>query len=69
MAGIHAAFTLMFSPLCATRNILGALAAQMPQAVQVTPEEREAIQRVQYILMICFLCKAFPISNFFIFVL
>uniref|UniRef100_A0A453RAU1 Ubiquitin receptor RAD23 n=1 Tax=Aegilops tauschii subsp. strangulata TaxID=200361 RepID=A0A453RAU1_AEGTS len=44
-------------------NILGALAAQMPQAVQVTPEEREAIQRVQYILMICFLCKTLPISK------
>uniref|UniRef100_A0A453RB16 Ubiquitin receptor RAD23 n=1 Tax=Aegilops tauschii subsp. strangulata TaxID=200361 RepID=A0A453RB16_AEGTS len=28
-------------------NILGALAAQMPQAVQVTPEEREAIQRLE----------------------
>jgi hypothetical protein len=32
-----------------TRNILGQLAAAMPQAVQVTPEEREAIQRVTFL--------------------
>lgn len=28
------------------RNILGQLAEAMPQAITVTPEEREAIQRV-----------------------
>ena len=28
------------------RNILGQLAEAMPQAVTVTPEEREAIERV-----------------------
>lgn len=28
------------------RNILGQLADAMPQAITVTPEEREAIQRV-----------------------
>ena len=31
-----------------SRNILGQLAAAMPQAVTVTPEEREAIQRVHF---------------------
>ena len=32
--------------LCAYRNVLGQVAAAMPQAVTVTPEEREAIERV-----------------------
>lgn len=30
------------------RNILGQLAEAMPQAVTVTPEEREAIERVRF---------------------
>jgi len=34
-----------------TRNILGQLAAAMPQAVTVTPEEREAIQRVHLFII------------------
>lgn len=29
------------------RNILGQLASAMPQALTVTPEEREAIERVR----------------------
>ena len=32
------------------RNVLGQLAEAMPQAVQVTPEEREAIERVSHLL-------------------
>jgi hypothetical protein len=31
---------------CAYRNVSGPLAAAMPQSVTVTPEEREAIERV-----------------------
>lgn len=31
------------------RHVLGDLAAAMPQAVTVTPEEREAIERVSFI--------------------
>jgi len=31
----------------ASTNILGALAAQLPQPVTVTPEERDAIQRLE----------------------
>lgn len=38
---------------CRTRNILGQLAAAMPQAVTVTPEEREAIERVSYLSRLC----------------
>jgi len=34
-----------------TRNILGQLAAAMPQAVTVTPEEREAIERVHLFII------------------
>lgn len=30
----------------ATRNVMEQLAAEMPQSVTVTPEEREAIERV-----------------------
>lgn len=33
------------------RNILGQLASAMPQAVTVTPEEREAIERVNFYFM------------------
>ena len=34
------------------RNVLGDLAAAMPQAVTVTPEEREAIERVSSIIIL-----------------
>lgn len=34
------------------RNVLGQMAAAMPQAVTVTPEEREAIERVSTFLCI-----------------
>jgi len=30
------------------RDILGQLGAAMPQAIEVTPEEREAIERVSH---------------------
>lgn len=40
---------LIFHLVC-LRNILGQLAEAMPQAVQVTPEEREAIERVSHVL-------------------
>lgn len=39
-------FGLMIISVNLFRNILGQLAEAMPQAITVTPEEREAIQRV-----------------------
>jgi hypothetical protein len=39
-----------------TRNILGQLAAAVPQTLTVTPEEREAIQRVHlFYNLLCYL--------------
>lgn len=34
------------------RNVLGDLAAAMPQTVTVTPEERQAIERVSHIFLV-----------------
>lgn len=52
---LHLHFILLFNKACnltihylidATRNVMEQLEAAMPQAVTVTPEEREAIERV-----------------------
>ena len=38
---------MCFFSRCSVDNILGQLAGSMPQAISVTPEEREAIERVR----------------------
>ncbi|XP_026663586.1 ubiquitin receptor RAD23c-like isoform X5 [Phoenix dactylifera] len=44
---------LINEPAEGESNLLGQLAAEMPQALTVTPEEREAIERDCYIFMEC----------------
>lgn len=43
---------LIFSLYGVSRNALGQMAGAIPQAVTVTPEEREAIERVSYLVIL-----------------